>query len=158
MGKIYIMNHLYGNSTCKLDDKYRLSLPAKLLQQVKDLPEKDWFIMKPSLELPCIELYPKVNWEEVQQELKQYNRFKSETQRYLLLFMRNHQLVKLDKSKRLLIPQHLLEFAKIEKEVVLAPIIDMIQIWDENTYKLYTEKLPDNYYSLTNTVLNKNNG
>ncbi len=147
-----------GNATCKLDDKFRLSLPAKFLRQIEALQEKDWFIMKPSLDLPCIELYPKASWVSLQKnELEKLDRLATERQHYLLMFMKNHQLVKLDKSNRLLIPQELLEFANIKKEVMLAPIIDVIQIWDKETYDRETDKLLKNRVNLTNIALSQRN-
>lgn len=150
------MADLFGNATCKLDDKHRLTLPSKLIKQLEGSEDSDQFIVKPNLKNPCIDLYPKENWNEIMQELKKLDRFRPDVQEYLIRFLKGHELVYLDKANRLLLPTRLIDYSKIDKEVIVAPIIDMVQIWDVQLYEKYTE-LPENFDELTNSALDKKN-
>lgn len=148
------MADLFGNSTCKLDDKNRLTLPSKLLKQLENGSEWSQFIVKPNLDKPCIDLYPRENWDEIMQKLKKLDRFRPDVQEYLIRFLKGHELIYLDKANRLLMPSKLIAYAGIDKEIILAPIIDMIQIWETARYDKYTE-LPANFNQLANNALDK---
>lgn len=151
------MVDLIGNSTCKLDDKLRITLPSKLIKQLDGEPDMSAFIVKPSLDLPCIELYPKSNWDIKLSQLKRLDRLRPESNMYLLQFLRNHQLIHLDKSNRLLMPGGFIESANIKKDIVLATIIDVIQVWDSETYDKYTKTLPANFHQVAEKALSNNN-
>ncbi|HKK10839.1 MAG TPA: hypothetical protein VJ939_08375, partial [Bacteroidales bacterium] len=151
------MVDLVGSASCKLDDKYRLTLPSKFLKQIGGEPEMDKFIVKPSLEMPCIELYPKTNWDETMNWLKKLDRLRPEVQTYLLYFLRDHQFMHLDKSNRLLLPGELIAYAGISKEVMLTSQVHIIQIWDYETYREKTSKIPDNFQDITNKALDRKN-
>jgi|LZCG01.1.fsa_nt_gb MraZ protein len=146
-----------GNAECKLDDKLRLTLPSKMIKQLSKVEGTDQFIVKPAIDMPCIELYPKPNWDELKERLKTLDRFRPDVRLYLVHFFKGHQFISLDKANRLLLPQKLIQYAGIKKDVVLAPLMDVIQIWDQVIYNKHNEKLPDNFYDITNKALDNKN-
>jgi MraZ protein len=65
--------------------------------------------------------------------------------------------LELDTAGRLLIPKALMEYAGLEKDVVLVSAINKIEIWDAVKYKMFFESFsPESYSSLANEVMNKN--
>ena len=54
---------------------------------------------------------------------------------YLRKYTAGVKEVEVDGSGRFLIPKPLLEFAKIDKEVVLAPALNFIEVWDRECYE-----------------------
>jgi MraZ protein len=51
---------------------------------------------------------------------------------------------KLDSQGRVIMPQNLLKYAGIEKDVVVIGAGDHVEIWDENTWNEYYEKISAN--------------
>jgi|GEM_PF-1350628 MraZ protein len=151
------MVDLVGSASCKLDDKFRLTLPSKFLKQIGEEPEMDKFIVKPALHMPCIEIYPKTNWDVTMGWLKKLDRLRPEVQTYLLYFLRDHQFIHLDKSNRLLLPGELIEHAGIGKAVMLTSALHVLQVWDYDTYKAKTSEPPANFQEITDKALDKKN-
>ncbi len=152
------MIEFVGSASCKLDDKFRLALPSKFLKQLEGKPENNKFIIKPSLHLPCIEIYPKVNWDVTMGWLRELDQLRPEVQKYMLYFLRDHQYVQLDKSNRLLIPGELISHADIGKEVMLSSQLHILQLWNHGKYKTRTGELPEDFDEITRIALNTKNG
>jgi MraZ protein len=61
--------------------------------------------------------------------------------------------VTLDNQSRIMIPRNLLEFAKIEKEVLMIGTLDKIEIWNPDIYEQYIASQPENYEKVVEKVL-----
>lgn len=124
-----------GDTNCKLDAKWRMSIPSALLSQMGK-PEADArFVVKKSIFKTCLELYPIAEWELlIGRVKKKINPFNKKHNEFLTQFHRGTAELTLDSSNRLTLPKRLLETAGIGNEVVLAGVGGMIEIWDKQTY------------------------
>lgn len=136
------MTHLIGTYECKVDSKSRLSMPSGIKKQL--LPKlEEGFVLKRSVFQKCLELYPMSEWEVLMQKLNKLNRFKKKNNDFIRKFTAGVKLVEVDANGRLLIPKDLVAFSGIQKEVVVASAINIIEIWDKEVYEASIDDVDD---------------
>jgi MraZ protein len=69
-----------------------------------------------------------------------------------MLMQWSEELV-LDSQYRLLVPQSLLEFAEIKKEVYFIGVLDHIELWHPLNFKRYIESMKQSYENIAEQVL-----
>jgi len=133
-----------GTFSCIIDDKGRLSIPAKIRpgdsdsSNKKGIPSGERMVLTQGLD-GCLSLYPAEAWEKITSRLESL----SFTQRDFRYFNRRlHQhtsQVRIDKSGRILIPEILRQLAGLEKEVLVVGVNTSIEIWSPDRYRQYLE-------------------
>ncbi len=136
------MTHLIGTYECKIDSKSRLSMPSGIKKQLLPTLEEG-FVLKRSVFQKCLELYPMKEWEVLMQKLNGLNRFKKKNNDFIRKFTAGVKLVEVDSNGRLLIPKDLVVFSGIQKEVVVASAINIIEIWDKQAYEASVDDVDD---------------
>ncbi len=124
---------LLGDYACRLDTKGRLKLPADLLKQLMR-GNVHRFVLKKSPD-GCLVLYPEDVWQEKTKCIEGLNPLIKEERALKRAFYRGARYVRLDEAGRILIPQALLEFAGIERSVVVLAMGDEVEIWNEAAYR-----------------------
>ncbi len=74
-------------------------------------------------------------WNLMMGKINKLNRFVKKNNDFIRRFTAGVKVVDFDVSGRLLIPKDLCEFAKIQKEVVLSSAINIVEIWDRDSYE-----------------------
>ncbi|AFL96777.1 division/cell wall cluster transcriptional repressor MraZ [Ornithobacterium rhinotracheale] len=128
------MTSLIGSYECKVDAKGRLALPMDLRKQLEDVLEKG-FILKRSVFKPCLELHPIDEWNRVMEKMGKLNPFVKKNSDFIRRFTAGAKPVELDSNGRLQIAKDLVNYAKIEKNVVLSSYIYIIEIWNKDLYE-----------------------
>ncbi len=127
------MGHYIGEFDCKVDAKGRLMLPAGLLKQFPDgLKEK--FVINRSVFQKCLVLHPTDAWEEMMKDLGKLNRFVKKNDDFIRQFSNGAVQVEVDNTNRILIPKRLLDYANIDKDIVLTANLNKIEIWSAGAY------------------------
>ncbi|NEV93761.1 division/cell wall cluster transcriptional repressor MraZ [Psychroflexus sp. YR1-1] len=128
------MNTLIGSYECKVDTKGRLMLPSGLKKQMLSVLEEG-FVLKRSVFQPCLELYPMSEWNLLMDKMNALNRFNKKNNDFIRKFSAGVKVIEVDANGRLLIPKDLIEFASIEKEIVVSSAINIVEIWDKEKYE-----------------------
>ena len=128
------MTNLTYTYECKVDSKGRALLPGGLKKELAPVLN-DGFVIKKSVFHPCLELYPRAEWDKEMAGIDKLNRFVKKNVDFIRLFMAGVKPVGLDNSDRLLIPKDLMNFAKISKDIVMTSQINRIEIWDKASYE-----------------------
>lgn len=136
------MGNLFGTYECKIDAKGRLLVPAPMKKQLVPMLQ-DGFVLKRSVFQECLELYPMEEWERLMLRVNKLNKFKKKNNDFIRKFTAGVKIVEVDTNGRLLIPKDLIAFAGIEKEIVLASAINIIEIWDKQRYENAIEETDD---------------
>ena len=123
-------------------------------QLEKDLP--NGFVIKRSIFLKCLELYPMLEWDLESKRINNLNRFVKKNVDFIRKFMAGVKNVELDSTGRLLIPRDLISYAKIKKEIVLASVVNKIEIWDKSEYEKAVDYDPDEFADLAEEVMGNN--
>ncbi|MDR3272770.1 MAG: division/cell wall cluster transcriptional repressor MraZ [Flavobacteriaceae bacterium] len=128
------MTNLIGTYECTLDSKGRMLLPSGIKRQIDSLLQ-DGFVLKRSVFQPCLELHPMVEWNQTMQKINKLNRFVKKNNDFIRQFTAGLKNVEIDNSGRLQISKDLIQFAKLEKNIVVASALNVIEIWDKSLYE-----------------------
>lgn len=132
-----------GDHTCKVDSKGRILLPSAFK---KHMPKvfQDRFVIKKDIFEKCLVLYPMNEWERQNKLIRsRINPYNKEHSAFLRNFYRGTAEIVLDSNNRMLIPKRLLQFAEIQKEVILAGQYGKIEIWSRENYEKSGEAVKD---------------
>jgi len=144
------MLNLTGEYECRLDPKSRIMLPAALKRQIPPESE-DRYIITRGLER-CLVIYPINEWRIISERLNTLNIYNSKDREFRRLYQRVVEL-KLDGNNRLLLPKTLLDYAGIDKDVVLLAYSNMIEVWDKSSYDTLVDIEPEQLARLAEEVL-----
>lgn len=146
------MINFIGTYDCKADAKGRVMLPVALKNQMSPILNQG-FVIKRSVFQPCLELYPMEEWNQLMQKMKKKNRFKAKNANFIRSFSAGVKTVEIDATGRLLIPKNLVEIAHIDKEVVLTSAINIVEIWDKDSYEKVLADTAEDFAALAEEVM-----
>lgn len=141
-----------GEYESTLDSKGRFLLPSAFK---KKLPEDsgNTFVIARGFE-KCLTLYPKQNWDPIFEKLSTLNDFEPKVRMFYRHFLNGAIEIELDGAGRLNVPNSLIAFAGLEKDITLVSAINKIEIWDTKTYqKLFESFSPSEYSDLAAQVM-----
>jgi len=144
--------NLIGTYECKADTKGRLMLPSQLKKQLNSVLEEG-FVLKRAVFQPCLELYPMSEWNMLMGKVNKLNRFVKKNNDFIRRFTAGVKMVELDASGRLLIPKDLHSFAGISKEVVLSSAVNIVEIWDKDSYEKAIDDATVDFAQLAEDVM-----
>lgn len=146
------MSNIIGTYECKVDVKGRLMFPVAFKNQLEG-SISEGFVIKRSIFRKCLELYPMAEWNIESKRINNLNRFVKKNVDFIRKFMAGVKTVELDSTGRLLIPKDLTLYSNITKEIVLASVVNKIEIWDKSEYEAAVDYDPDEFANLAEDVM-----
>lgn len=126
---------LIGEYKHTLDPKKRLSLPSKWRGELGST-----LVITRGLD-NCLFVYPQREWEKISEKIGQLPLGQADTRSFNRFFLSGAVEVEVDSVGRILVPDFLKDFAKLDTKVVLAGIHDRVEIWDENRWTEYKARI-----------------
>ena len=121
---------LLGTHDHTIDDKNRLTLPAKFREAFQD-----GLVVTRGFD-GCLYAYRRPDWDRlVESRLATMDPLSKEGRRIHRFFFAGASEADLDKQGRVMIPAQLLEHAKLGREVVVAGVHDHLEIWDRAAWR-----------------------
>jgi len=146
------MTGFIGEYESTLDAKGRFLLPAAFKKQLSKGSSEN-FVINRGFE-KCLSLYPIKSWEPIFAEISDLNDFEPKVRQFRRYFLNGATQVVLDTVNRLLIPKNLMEYAGLEKNIVLVSAVNKIEIWDKNKYQQFFETFsPEAFSNLAKDVM-----
>lgn len=145
------MANFIGEFECKIDAKGRVMLPSGLRKQL-DPAAQERFVLNRGFE-KCLVLYPKNEWEEISSEVNKLNQYVKKNREFVRYFYRGASELGLDSTGRVLFPKRMLDYAAVEKDVVLFAYSNRIEVWDKSTYDGLLTDEPDDFATLAEEVM-----
>ena len=141
-----------GEYEATLDAKNRFLLPAALKRQ---MPEGTHMLVINRGMDDCLWMYLLDDWKVVEERLRQVNPYDSRDNRLMRrALIAGAVYVEFDSAGRLNLPKNLMEYAGLEKEIMLAGDIDKIEIWDRSKYeKLFDSLTPEKMSAMASGIL-----
>jgi MraZ protein len=112
-----------GEHSHSLDSKGRIILPARFREQLANAfvtSEVDG----------CLGIWPPEEFEQRAGEMKERSRGSAEDRNVARFFFAGAQESSPDRNGRIALPQHLREFAHLQRDVVINGAWDHVEIWD----------------------------
>jgi len=119
---------LIGEYTHIIDEKNRLSLPAKFRQQ---LGKK--IVVTPGLD-QCLWVFTGKEWEKIREKLSQSSLLQKDSRSFNRFMFAGASEVEVDSIGRVLIPDFLRERANLKSKVVIIGVSSRVEIWNEKTW------------------------
>ena len=129
----YIMNEekinisFTGEYYNTLDSKNRLSIPAKFRKALNPINDRT-FVLTRGFD-NCLLLYPVSEWSKVEEQLSFLSSMKGRHRNFIRSIVRHASYLQYDSQGRIIIPENLCSYAKIDKEVAVIGVIKKIELW-----------------------------
>lgn len=114
-----------------LDSKNRIIVPSKFREELGNK-----FILTKGLD-GCLYAYTLSEWEILEQKLKNLPLTSKNARAFVRFFFSGANEIDIDKQGRSLIPQNLLEYAKVKKEIVSIGVSNRVEIWSKENWQEY---------------------
>lgn len=132
-----------GEYNHSVDSKGRVSLPARFRE---DLSET--FYITRGME-NCLFIYDQEEWKLMDEKLRKLRLTAKAARGFSRLFYAGAMEISCDKQGRFLIPNHLREFAGIEKDAVILGVSTRIEVWSKDNWEAYLSGDAMNYDDLS---------
>ncbi|WP_163194818.1 division/cell wall cluster transcriptional repressor MraZ [Clostridium thermarum] len=114
-----------------IDNKNRMIIPSKFREELGNS-----FVLTKGLD-GCLYAYTMNEWKIMEEKLKKLPLTSKDARAFVRFFFSGANEVEIDKQGRALIPQNLLEYAGIEKEIVSIGVSTRIEIWSKAKWDEY---------------------
>jgi MraZ protein len=121
---------LLGEFEHTIDDKNRLTLPAKFREELAE-----GIVVTRGMD-GCLYAYPRGDWmERFQSRVGGLDPLSREGRKLQRHFFSGAAEAEVDKQGRIMIPAPLLRYAGLQRDVVVAGVHDHLEIWDRETWR-----------------------
>ncbi|MEY8426433.1 division/cell wall cluster transcriptional repressor MraZ [Lachnospiraceae bacterium 46-15] len=117
-----------GEYNHSIDTKGRLIIPSRFREELGDE-----FVVTKGLD-GCLFVFPNSRWAAFEEKLEKLPLTNKSARQFSRFFVSGATPCELDKQGRVLLPQTLREFARLEKDVVLAGMLNRIEIWSKSKW------------------------
>ncbi|MHB1392275.1 MAG: division/cell wall cluster transcriptional repressor MraZ [Clostridia bacterium] len=114
-----------------LDPKNRVIMPSKFREKLGDS-----FVMTKGLD-NCLFIYSSNEWSIVEDKLKSLPMTNKDARAFVRFFFAGASECELDKQGRIVMPNHLKDYANIDKELVIIGVSTRIEIWSKEEWNKF---------------------
>lgn len=145
-----VVSGFIGSYRGTLDAKNRVHIPAKL-RQSSDV-SLQVSVLTQGLD-DCLALFPRAEWERVQEKLESYSFAHREANFFTRTMMRFATEVTIDAQSRILIPPDLASEVGIVRDVRIVGMIRRIEIWPAEKFESYFAGYGKSYEEVASRLL-----
>lgn len=143
-----------GEYESTVDAKGRFLLPSGFKKQLPE-GESAIFVLNRGFE-QCLTLYPIQSWNPIFQKISSLNDFDPKVREFRRYFLNGATQIEPDTAGRILLPKSLMEYAGLQKDIVLVSAVNKIEIWDKDKYQQFFDAItPEGFSMLAQEVMNK---
>jgi len=117
-----------------LDPKNRIIIPSKFRDGFGNT-----FVMTKGLD-GCLYGYTVEEWKKLEDKLKSLPLTNKDARAFSRFFFSGAAEIEIDKQGRALVPQNLIEYAGISKEIITIGVSTRIEIWSKESWNAYNDR------------------
>ena len=117
-----------------VDNKNRMIIPSKFRDSLGE-----GFVLTKGL-VGCLYAYTMEEWKVLEEKLKKLPLTSKDARAFVRFFFSGANEIDIDKQGRALIPQNLMEYADIKKEIISIGVSTRIEIWGREKWEDYNSQ------------------
>ncbi len=123
-----------------MDDKGRITIPPRYREILSERQERHLIVTNLDGYLIA---FPQSEWEVIEQRLSQLSILEKKFRSFQRFFVSGASECPFDRQGRILLPPSLREYAKLDKDVVLAGAVRCFEIWDRQSWDQEMARIED---------------
>ena len=147
-GEKWVIVMFMGEYHQKIDEKGRLTIPAKLRSELGDN-----FIVTRGLD-GCLFIYKKETWEKIINNYQELPNVK-EARNFMRFFLSGATNLEFDKQGRINISQPLIKYADLSKDTIIIGVGDRLEIWSNDRWKNLLTENEDNFSEMADNLFSQ---
>ena len=148
-GEKWVKVMFMGEYHQKIDDKSRLTIPAKLRNELGNN-----FIVTRGLD-GCLFIYKKETWEKIVNNYQTLPNVK-EARNFMRFFLSGATTIDCDKQGRINISQPLINHANLNKDTVIIGVGDRLEVWDSAKWENLLSENEENFSEMADNLFSQN--
>ncbi len=129
-----------GINSITIDTKGRLAIPMRYRSVLGAADEKIPLVVTIDTEETCLLLYTAAQWQVIENNLQKLPSFNAAARRIQRLLMGHATDVEVDANGRILIPNVLRDYARLEKDVVMIGQGNKFEVWNKESWDTKREQ------------------
>jgi len=130
-----------------LDEKGRLTIPARFREGLGE-----GFIITRGLDR-CLFVYPRAEWNAIQEKIRNLPMERPEVRGFVRLLSAGAIEAEVDKQGRVGLPQHLREYAGIERDAVVIGAFTRVEIWSAAAWAEYAGRFESSFSEIAEKIV-----
>lgn len=126
------MQTFRGQFSHTLDKKGRVSIPAKF-REILHAQYDDQLILSPR-ETGCVRVYPLLEWERLEENLKRFNKFNRTVDNFKRMLFSSAQDCSVDAQGRILVHPEIRERVGLGEKVLFVGMMEFFEIWNRDAF------------------------
>ena len=148
-GEKWVIIMFMGEYHQKIDDKGRLTIPAKIREEVGNN-----FIVTRGLD-GCLFVYPKTTWEGIVKKYQELPNVK-DARNFMRFFLSGAINLDFDKQGRINISSPLANYANLTKNCVVIGVGERVEIWSEDRWNALLEDNENSFSQMADNLFSQN--
>jgi len=132
-----------------LDAKGRVSIPAKFRELLAE--KYDDRLILTNFDR-CLVAYPYEEWRVLEEKVSSLSMVKKEAKSFQRFFISGAVECPIDKLGRILVPPSLRDYAKLEKNVIFAGMLQKFEIWSEERWREEIQRTEANFEGVSEVL------
>lgn len=138
---------LLGTHTPKLDDKGRVILPAKFREELAG------GVVVTRGQERCLYVFSTAEFERVHERIREAPLSNKQARDFLRMFLSGASAETPDGQNRITVPQHLRQYAGLQKELIVTGVGAHAEIWDAEAWNQYLSANEESYSEMEQEVI-----
>ena len=126
-------NTFIGEYAYSLDSKGRVNIPAKFRQSLSD-DNEGTFVITRGMDA-CIWIYPLIQWKDIESNLRNLSSLSKINRTFVRNTARYASPSTYDKQGRITLTPSLIDYADLDKDVLIVGMVNKIEIWNPKLLK-----------------------
>lgn len=123
-----------------MDDKGRITIPPRYREILSERRERHLIVTNLDGYLIA---FPQTEWEDIEQRLSKLSILDKKFRSFQRFFVSGASECPCDRQGRILLPPSLRDYARLDKEVVLAGAVRCFEIWDRQSWEQEMARIED---------------
>jgi transcriptional regulator MraZ len=140
----------FGEAQTVLDDKGRITVSRRFRETMNVLGHAIWYLTRGYD--GAIFLFPKDVWDSIRAQAGQHPVMDAQAIDFRRMFYGSVGEARPDNQGRILVPQHLREFAGLDKEAVLLGVDDHLELWSRERWRAFQDSKAEDYKQMASDL------